>query len=103
VVLRNNIAFRRLWLDSDVAGLVGTTIFRGLSDKEKIILNYLAVHKTITVKRAQVLTQHTWHTSRKILRGMIAKGILVYKRKPGRKVDRQSYYQLNDDRPMNGH
>lgn len=102
VVLRNNIAFRRLWLDTDVAGLVGASVFKSLTEKEKLILNYLAIHQEITVNRTQVLTQHNWHTSRNILRGMVAKGILKYVRKPGRKVDRQSKYKLNDERPPIG-
>jgi ATP-dependent DNA helicase RecG len=102
VVLRNNIVFRKVWLDSDVAGLVGASIFKTLSKDEKMILNCLAIHDSITVNRAQVLTQHNWHTSKKLLVGLVGKGIIVYIRKPGKKVDRQSFYKLNDSRPMNG-
>ncbi len=94
VVLRNNIVLRKVWVDSDVAALIGTAIAKSLTDNEKQVLNFVAVHGTINVSQAQRLTGHNWHTSKKLLARLVEKGILRYIRREGIAVDRQATYRL---------
>jgi ATP-dependent DNA helicase RecG len=94
VVLSNNIQFRRVWVDADVAHLIGAKIAAALTESEKIIINYMAVEGSISVSQASRRTEHNWPTSKKVLDGLVSKGLLRYIRRQGVEVDRQATYEL---------
>lgn len=96
VTLRNNIAFRKRWVDSDVAALIGASITRSLSENEKIVLNYVVVHGSINVSEAGRLTGHNWPTSRKVLMGLVEKRILRYVHRESMPVDRKAHFVLSE-------
>ena len=94
VVLRNSVALRRLWVDADVAKIIGESITGQLNEKEKIVANFVAVEHRITVSDAARRTGHNWHTAKKLLQGLVDKGVLDYVRRPGVAIDRKAYYRL---------
>ncbi len=95
VVLRNNIAVRKAWVDSDVAAIIGAAIAATLSENEKQILNFVAIHQHIHVSEAQRLTAHNWHTSRKLLLRLCERGILEYVHEGSEgEVDRKAHFVL---------
>ena len=94
VVLRNNIAIRKVWVDADVANLIGLAIANSLTENEKEIMNFVAVHGSINISQAQQLTRHTWHTARKLLQKLEQKGILAYVRRKGTERDVKAHYIL---------
>jgi DNA-binding MarR family transcriptional regulator len=94
VVLRNNIANRKMWVDEDVAAVIGAKIASSLTENEKEVLNFVAVHEKINISEAQRLTGHNWGTSRKLLKRLEQKGILKYVHRQGVKVDVQAHYVL---------
>lgn len=95
VVLRNNIASRKAWIDSDIAAVLGAKLVSILSEKEKAVLNFVAVHNSINVSEAQRLTGHNWHTSKKLLTRLCEKGILHYEHRDDIAIDRQGKYVLS--------
>lgn len=76
VTLRNNIAARKIFLDSDAAKLVGEAIFKTLSENERQVINYLAEHKFVNVSEAQQLTGRSWPFVKQMLANLASKGIL---------------------------
>lgn len=81
VTLRNNIAVRKVYVDKDVASIIGAAIAPTLSEHELRIINFLAEHKQISVSQAQRLTQKSWPASSKLLKGLKEKGIVTDIRK----------------------
>src|SRR6202022_4520489 len=73
VVLRNNVEHRKAWLDSDAKGVVGEVIFRSLSEHEKRVINYVAEYGKINVSDTMRLTLMNWHSSRRLLLGLVEK------------------------------
>jgi len=94
VVLRNNITARKVWVDADVASIIGAAIADSLSVSEKQVLNYVAVHGTINISQTQRLTGHAQLTSIKLLKALEQKGILTYVRRKGLKTDVKAHYTL---------
>lgn len=94
VTLRNKNLIRKMLVDTDVAKIVGESITSELTESEKIAVNYVAVKGQINVNEAQRQTGHNWHKSKKVLDGLVAKGIFVDHRRKDIKVDRQAYYAL---------
>lgn len=76
VTLRNDSKHRRVWLDSDAASIVGEAIFRGLSQEERRIINWVAENRRINVSQAQRLTSRSWQKARGILMGLAERGLL---------------------------
>ena len=97
VVLRNNFAGRKPWVDSDIAHLIGARIAAALGDKQKDILNYLAIHKKINISDAVQLTRHSWRKSKDILEELTLMGVLKYVKRKDVAKDVKAYYRLADD------
>lgn len=76
VTLRNDIKQRRVWLDSDAATVVGEAVSRSLTQEERRLINWIAEHGAINVSQAQRLSSRSWHTAKKILEGLVQRGIL---------------------------
>ena len=94
VVLQNNIKVRRIWIDADVAALLGASLAKQLTEDEKLIINFVALHKKVNVSDVQRLTKHNWHTGRKQLKRLQERGILNYVHREGIAIDRQAYWVL---------
>lgn len=77
VTLRNKIEQRRTWVDHDLSQVVGAQLAASLSPEEIRVLNYLAEHQKMTVSDAfRITTVKTWHTARKIMGGLLKKGLV---------------------------
>jgi ATP-dependent DNA helicase RecG len=84
VVLRNNIKLRRIWVDSGVSAIVGAAIAKSLSENEKLILNFVAMHGSINVSDAQRLTGTYWKAAKQMLVALQQKRLLEYHKRPAR-------------------
>lgn len=94
VTLINNFAGRKVWVDEDVAQLIGARIASSLSEKEKEILSFVAVHKSINISEAQTLTKHSWRKAKDILERLVSLGILQYVKQAGVEKDVKAHYKL---------
>jgi ATP-dependent DNA helicase RecG len=79
VVLRNNITQRRIWVDSEVSGIVADVVLKNLSQHEQRAINFTAQYGAISVSEVQRLTSKTWPAAKKLLIGLVGKGILEHK------------------------
>jgi ATP-dependent DNA helicase RecG len=96
VTLRNNIAARKVFVDSDAAKLIGEAIFRTLSEDERQVINYLAEKGFINVSEAQRLTGRSWPYARKLMRRLHEKGIVDHSHS-GAERDPQAVFRLVSD------
>jgi ATP-dependent DNA helicase RecG len=97
VTLRNHIKQRKVWVDSDVSGLLGEALARNLSLEEKRVLNFVAEHGKINVTQCHRLIPSLpkWHSAKKLLVKLAEKGML----KPvhsGVLRDNRSHFVLPD-------
>jgi ATP-dependent DNA helicase RecG len=78
VTLRNHIKQRKVWVDSDVSGLLGEALARNLSVEEKRVLNFVAEHGKINVTQCHRLIPALakWHSAKRLLMRLVEKGIL---------------------------
>ena len=76
VTLRNNIKYRKAWIDKDA---------RTLEENERRIINFIAEHGPISVSQVQRLTQKTWPAASKMLKGLVERGILEHRKSPALK------------------
>jgi ATP-dependent DNA helicase RecG len=98
VTLRNNIAARKIFVDSDAAKLIGEAIFRTLTEDERQIINYLAEKRLTNVSDAQRLIGKSWPYARKLLGEMAARGILEHFHN-GTDRDQRAFFTLASRRP----
>src|SRR5205085_4440220 len=83
VTLRNNIALRKVWVDKDATEIVGAAIFNTLTTDERRVINFIAEMGNISVSQAQRLTGlKTWHAAKRLLIGLVKRGILKDVRNP---------------------
>jgi len=78
VTLRNHIKQRKVWVDSDVSGLLGEALARNLSREEKRVLNFVAEHGRINVSQCLRLIPNLpkWHSAKRLLTRLADKGLL---------------------------
>lgn len=95
VTLRNNFRKRKAWVDSEVAEFVGMTLAQQLSTKEKRIVAFVAENGEISVTDAQHLIQKSWPAAKKLLVGLVDKGILFRKHDPSLIIGPKARYVLN--------
>jgi ATP-dependent DNA helicase RecG len=94
VTLKNNVKLRNMWVDADVSSLVGEALLKGLSEHERMAVNWIAEHGEINVSQLQRLTGRTWPSASKLLQGMVFKNILAFKHRSKLDRDPQSRYLL---------
>jgi ATP-dependent DNA helicase RecG len=95
VTLRNNKKQRKAWIDAEASAVIGETLARALSGDEKRIINFIAEHGEISVSQVQRLTSKTnWPAARKLLTGMVTKGILEHKKRSTMDRDPRARYVL---------
>jgi ATP-dependent DNA helicase RecG len=78
VILKNNVNQRRVWVDADVARLIGERIALSLSKEEKRCLNFCVENGKINIRDAERLTGRDWATAKRILMKLSDKGILEH-------------------------
>lgn len=96
VILRNKIKQRKAWVDSDIASIVGASLARLLSDNERRCLNFVAENGSISVSDTQRLTSQSWPTSKKLLDGLVNKGVLIHIHRPDLDRDPMARYSLSE-------
>ena len=94
VTLRNNIALRKVWLDSDASAVVGETVAQTLSEDERRAINFAAEHGRVNASQVQRLTQRTWPQAQKLLLGLAQKGVLRHVHRRGLDRDPQAHFVL---------
>jgi ATP-dependent DNA helicase RecG len=103
VVLKNDVEHRKVWLDSDVSGLVGEAVFQLLSADEKLIVNYVSQpeHGRINVSDAVRVTRKAWGSCKKLSDGLVRRGLLRHVH--GKERDPKSHYvwALHPRKPSN--
>lgn len=97
VTLRNQIKQRKVWVDSDVASLLGEALSRNLSSEEKRVLNFVAEHGKINVSQCLRLVPSLpkWHAAKKFLTKLEQKGLLNHIHS-GVARDNRSHFVLPD-------
>jgi ATP-dependent DNA helicase RecG len=96
VTLRNNIAHRKVFVDTEAAKILGKAIIESLSELERRIVNYLAEEQVINVSDTQRLTGKSWPACKKLLTGLADKGIVehIHKHKKKKERDPGAYFML---------
>lgn len=94
VTLRNNIKQRKVWIDADIAPMIGAQVASGLSEDEKRCINFIAEHDKISVSDAQRLTGKTWPAARKMLDRLVNIQLLEHKHRDDIDRDPQARYVL---------
>jgi predicted transcriptional regulator len=84
-------------VDSDIAGIVGASLARLLSDHERRCLNFIAENGSISVSDAQRLTSQTWPASKKLLEGLVNKNVLIHTHRPDLDRDPMARYTLSEN------
>lgn len=100
VTLRNNIAHRKLFIDADVAGLIGKRIFGSLTENERMLVNFLAERGEISVSDAVRILGKDWGTAKKILTKLVDSGILQRTAKTNKPRDPSARFRLVAERPQ---
>ena len=98
VVLRNNVKHRKVWLDSDAAKIVGEAVMKQLSQDEVRAINFVAEHGNIGPSDLQRLTGRTWPSAKKLLMGLVDKGLLEHKIRTSLERDPQARFVLRQDK-----
>jgi ATP-dependent DNA helicase RecG len=79
VTLRNDSKFRKALPDARLSGLLGESILKSLDERERIVLNFVVENRHINVSQCQrQLEMARWHTAKRLLIGMVRKGLLKY-------------------------
>lgn len=102
VTLRNNIALRKVWIDSDASQVVGEALAPTLSDDERRAINFAAEHGKINASQVQRLTQKTWPQAQKLLMKLADQGILRHVHRRGLDRDPQAHFVLAGPRSAPG-
>jgi ATP-dependent DNA helicase RecG len=95
VTLRNDKKQRKVWVDSDVAHILGTRIASTLDEDEKRIVNFIAENDRINVTQAARVTGGRWATTKQLLVSLEDRGIVKRVKRPELIRDAQSFYTLN--------
>ena len=96
VTLRNNIKQRRVWVDSDVAAILGKQLAASLTEEQKRCVNHVAEYGSINVSTAMRLTKHEWGTVKRLLSSLVEKGILRRVVRTDIQRDPKAHYVLQD-------
>jgi ATP-dependent DNA helicase RecG len=96
VVLRNNVKHRKVWLDSSAAKVVGEALMKQLSLEEVRAINFVAEHKKIGASDVQRLTGRTWPAAKKLLMGLVEKGLLEHQIRTSLDRDPQARFILKE-------
>jgi ATP-dependent DNA helicase RecG len=96
VTLRNNVEHRKSFIRTEAMPAIDPIVYEGLSEHEKILVNWAAEGKQMTVKDAQDVLVVDWRTARAVLDSLTKKAIFV--RPPGKDRDRHRKWFLRKRR-----
>lgn len=102
VVLENRIAFRKQYVDQRAIEVIGHEAFLSLSEKERLIVNFVAEHEKITVSDAGRIVKGGWKQVKAMLDILREKGILARISPMGVERDPKSHYVLRPIRENGG-
>lgn len=99
VTLKNNVEHRKHFVRSEAMPAIDPLIYETLSESERILVNWCADGKRITVKDAQDILgdlASDWRAARAILDSLTKK--LIFDRPPGKDRDRHRKWHLRKRR-----
>lgn len=94
VTLRNKIKQRKVWVDSDVATILGQQIAASLTVEQNRCINYVAEYGKINVSQAMRLMGRDWMTMKKVLDGLVVQRILEWDARKDITRDPKAHYRL---------
>jgi ATP-dependent DNA helicase RecG len=100
VTLRNNTKQRRLWVDADVAQLLGAQVAHSLSPEEKRCVNFCGENGKINVTDAVRLVGGDWEAMKKMLERLVTREILERRYGSGVERDPKAAYYLRGTPPQ---
>ena len=92
VILKNDVEHRKSFVRTEAMPAMDPIVYETLSQQEKILVNWAAEGKKMTVKDAQDVLDVDWRTARAVLDSLTAKFIFV--RPPGKDRDRHRRWSL---------
>lgn len=95
VTLRNNLAARKTFVDADAAKMLGEKVFAGLSERERLVVNYVTERGSINVSDANRILQCDWRTARNVLDGLVKKHIFDRTSASGKERDPKQRYVIH--------
>ena len=78
VVLRNDLEHRKSFIDADIDVPISKELYAALSERERMLVNYLAEHRQMNVTDAARLLDVHWNTAKKLISGLIDKDVCEY-------------------------
>ena len=96
VTLRNHIKQRKFWVDSDASRILGEAMSQNLTPEERRVVNFIAENGSINVTQCHRLISSVtkWHTAKRILEKMVARGLLRHVHSPTIERDSRAFYTL---------
>jgi ATP-dependent DNA helicase RecG len=98
VVLRNNVALRKQYVDQRAVDAIGSQLFSTLTDRERTIVNFTAEHGKITVSDASRIARGGWQHVKNILDSMAQRGVMSRISPMGIERDPKAHYVLKTNR-----
>jgi ATP-dependent DNA helicase RecG len=92
VTLENDLQHRKQFVRTEVVSAINSDLYEGLSESEKLIVNYLAERLKVNVTDAGLVIARDWRESKELLEGLVEKGVLS--RSPGKERSRHRFYYL---------
>lgn len=96
VTLENDVQHRKQFVRSEAAALINPEIYDGLTESEKMIVNYLTEQRRVNVTDAGLVISKDWRETKAVLEGLEKKGLIA--RTPGRPRSRHRFYYLRKAR-----
>lgn len=94
VTLRNDVAHRKAFVDSEVSELIDEKAFALLSDEEKLIANFVAEKGSLNVTGAQLLVNRDWRSTKAIFDRLVSIRLLEIQSRSGKAKDPRKRYVL---------
>ncbi len=94
VMLENDIASRKAYIERDLASVISEDQYRSMSDDERKIVSYLIHAQQINITTATLVTGKSWPTTSKTIAGLVDSGVLILA-KGGRRRDSTKTYRLH--------
>jgi ATP-dependent DNA helicase RecG len=99
VILKNDVEHRKNFLRMEAMPAIDPIVYEGLSESERMLVNWCANGKRVTVKDAQDVLgtmANDWRAARAVLDSLTKK--LIFDRPPGRDRDRHRKWFLRKRR-----
>lgn len=100
VTLRNNRKVRHVWIDSKAGEIIGESLYQSLTSDERRAVNCAAEDDEglVSVSQVQRLTYRTWPSAKKLLIGLVERGIMQHEIRTGLDRDPQARFRLRTPR-----